>query len=70
MSTTTIETIRSLLGSVLEGIDSSELRYRQRTAMQLLDLLEERTEFTRLALEHADPSPEVRARLEQLGYLE
>lgn len=70
MAASTVATIRQLLEAVLAELDDPELRYRQRTALQLLALIEVRAEATQVALEQADLDPEVLDRLQRLGYLD
>ncbi|MFB6196013.1 MAG: hypothetical protein ABEI80_07555 [Haloplanus sp.] len=67
MSDETLETIRTLLESLIEETDDSEVHYKLRTALQLLAVHEE--EINRLE-EAADSDADLETRLRDLGYLE
>jgi len=70
MTDTPIETIQTMLESVLEESDDPDIHYKLRTSLQLLTILEERDAAGRDALEHADLDPDVVERLERLGYID
>ncbi|GGL27629.1 hypothetical protein EFA46_002255 [Halarchaeum sp. CBA1220] len=70
MTDTPIETIRTMLESLLEETDDPDVHYKLRTSLQLLTILEERDAAGRDALEHTDLDPEVAERLERLGYID
>ena len=63
----TVGTIRSLLESSLDEADDSEIRFKLRTALQLLVAHEE--DIHRLE-EAAATDSDLRERLQELGYLE
>lgn len=67
MADETIETIRTLLESVLEQCDDGEMNYKLRTALQLLDVQENRIDRLTVAAESDDDLEE---RLRNLGYLD
>jgi hypothetical protein len=60
------ETIRQLLKSALEESDDSEVHYKLRTALQLLDYQED--QIDRLA-EAAAADDDLEKRLRDMGYL-
>ncbi|GGN06941.1 hypothetical protein [Halarchaeum nitratireducens] len=65
-----IETIRTILESLLEETDDPDVHYKLRTSLQLLTILEERDAAGRDALEDADLDSDVVERLERLGYID
>jgi hypothetical protein len=67
MSETTLDTIRTVLESLLEEADDSEVRYKLRTALQLLEV--HRNDLTHID-EVADSDEELTERLRELGYLD
>jgi ABC-type lipoprotein release transport system permease subunit len=70
MSETTTDTIRAILHSVVEEVDDSELGFKLRSALQLLDVIEEQYEGARETLEDAELEDDVRENLRELGYLD
>lgn len=70
MTGATVETIETMLESVQQEVDDPELRFKLRTARQLLLLLEEQHDLGRKALADADLDADVREDLRTLGYLE
>ena len=70
MSASAIGTIRTLLESVLDGVDDADQQFRLRTALQLLDAVEQHEEHARIALENADLDAELTELLTELGYLD
>lgn len=69
MSETTIGTIERMLERALEGVDDPETRFRLRSALQLLVVVEKRHVEAREALEGAELGEELRDDLRELGYL-
>jgi transketolase N-terminal domain/subunit len=63
----TIETIRTLLESALDDVDDTDVSYRLRTALQLLDF--QQNQIDRLTTA-AEQDEELQERLDALGYLE
>ncbi|MFP4626212.1 MAG: hypothetical protein ACOCQ7_01990 [Natronomonas sp.] len=70
MSKTTIETTRRLLDSALEDVDNPDVSFKIRSALQLLVLIEERTDEAKKTLEEADIDEKTRESLHELGYLD
>lgn len=70
MSKTTIETTRRLLDSALEDVDDPDVSFKIRSALQLLVLIEERTDEAKKTLEEADIDEKTRESLHELGYLD
>ena len=70
MSETTTDTIRAILQSVVDEVDDSEFGFKLRSALQLLDVIEEQHEGARETLEDAELEDEVRENLRELGYLD
>lgn len=69
MPETICDTIETLLASVDEQVDDSELSYKISTARQLNIVCKEQVETYTETLEEADLDPEMVDRLEELGYL-
>ena len=67
---TTTDTMAALLESALERTEDSEVHFKLRTALQLVDVLEAQHEQARETLEEADIDSELRERLRELGYVE
>ena len=65
-----VETVRTMLESVLAETTDPELRFKLRTALQLLVLIEDRHDGARAALEDAELDRELRENLRDLGYLD
>lgn len=63
----TLATIETLLESVLEESDRSEVRYKLRTALQLLEV--HRADFRELEAA-ADSDVDLEQRLRELGYIQ
>lgn len=70
MSKTTVETTRQLLESALDEVDDSEVSFKIRSALQLLVLIEERTEEAKKTIGKANIEDETRERLRELGYFD
>ncbi len=70
MSQTPVEAVDTMLASVQEEVADSDIRFKLRTARQLLRVIQEQQEAGRdaLALDELDES--TRENLERLGYLE
>ena len=66
MPNETLGTVRRLLTALLDETDGSEVHYKLRTALQLLDAHENDLEHLK---EVADDDAELRDRLQDLGYL-
>ncbi|OAQ51412.1 hypothetical protein HTG_17120 [Natrinema mahii] len=69
MPNTTIETINTMLDSVQGELEDPDLRFKIRTARQLLLVIEEQHDIGRDALVDADLDDSTRKDLQQLGYL-
>ncbi|MFA1611561.1 hypothetical protein [Halobellus rubicundus] len=69
MPKATTDTIATLLESAIEETDDSEVHYKLRTALQLLDVVERRQESAIDLLTDEEFDGELRERLEELGYL-
>jgi hypothetical protein len=69
MSETPIETTQTMLESLLEETEDSEVHFKLRTALQLLDIAEEQYDAGREALAECDLDQDTRDDLEELGYL-
>ncbi len=69
MPDTTIATIDAMLESVQATLEDSELRFKIRTARQLLLVVEEQHDVGRDALEDAALDESTRENLRRLGYL-
>lgn len=67
MSNRTLDTIETLLESLLEETDDADIHYKLRTALQLLDV--HRADLTDLD-EVADEDTELQERLRNLGYVD
>lgn len=70
MSSTTIDTIESLLHRVLEATEDTERRFELRTALQLLEFVRESHDVAAETLADVDLEPELEDQLRQLGYLD
>ncbi|WP_049890463.1 hypothetical protein [Natrinema versiforme] len=70
MSQTPVEAIDTMLASVQEEIDDSDLRFKLRTSRQLLRVLQERKKLEQDALAVDELDESTRENLERLGYLE
>jgi len=68
--TTTVERIHELLDAVLQDTTDEEARFKLRTAIQLLEVIEENHGQANEVLENLEIGTETRDRLVQLGYLE
>jgi len=67
VSNRTLDTIETLLESLLEETDDADIHYKLRTALQLLDV--HRADLTDLD-EVADEDTELQERLRNLGYVD
>ncbi|GAB6861057.1 hypothetical protein ACFR97_01435 [Haloplanus litoreus] len=70
MTTTTIERVQELLDAVLQDTTDEEARFKLRTAIQLLEAIEENHGQANEVLENLEIGAETRDRLADLGYLE
>lgn len=70
MGWTTAERAAELLKGVLEDTDDEEQRFKLRTALQLIEIIEEQHETANKALADCDIDRRTRAHLQKLGYLE
>jgi hypothetical protein len=70
MTTTTVRRIHDLLDAALRATDDDEVRFRLRTAIQLLEVVEENHGRANEVLADLDLETETRERLAELGYLE
>jgi hypothetical protein len=67
MTTETLSTIETLLESLLEETDDSEVHYKLRTALQLLEI--QKSDIRQLEDAAADDE-QLERRLRKLGYIE
>jgi hypothetical protein len=67
---TTIDTIRQLLESSVEATDDTEVRFKLRTALQLLDAVDRHQKMTSEALAAVEIEASVRENLRELGYMD
>jgi hypothetical protein len=70
MALTTIGRVIELTESVLEDTENDEYKFKLRTAIQLLEIIEERHNAASDVLADCDLDEQVRANLQELGYLE
>ena len=70
MAPTTIGRVIELTGSVLEDTDNSVYKFKLRTAIQLLEIIDERHNAASDVLADCDLDEQVQANLQELGYLE
>lgn len=69
MGNTTIERAITLLEDVLVGTEDEDQRFKLRTALQLLEVIENRHDAASEVLADTDIDAETRENLQQLGYL-
>lgn len=70
MGHTTAERVEELIDGVLQETDDSEHRFKLRTALQLLEMIQEQHEVADQALADSELDETTRENLEGLGYLE
>lgn len=70
MSETPLDTIETILESLLETSDDSETCYKLRTSLQLLTVIRTQENLAKEALADCEMEEELRQRLQQLGYLD
>lgn len=70
MSDNPVGTVRTMLNALLEETEDSEVHFKLRTSLQLLEVIEEQSDAGRQALENADLDEDVRRNLQELGYLD
>ena len=70
MGYTTAERAAELIDGVLQDTDDDEHRFKLRTALQLLELIQEQHEAADRALADSDLGDQSRENLQELGYLE
>ena len=70
MSHTPLETVESLLESVLEETSGEDVHYKLRTALQLVVVARDDHDRAAATLSEADLDDDLRERLEDLGYIE
>ncbi|ATW88216.1 hypothetical protein halTADL_1448 [Halohasta litchfieldiae] len=66
----TLETIDELLEGVMNDVDDSDVRYRLRSARQLLELAKQRYKGHDEAIEDIVEDDEILKDLRELGYVE
>lgn len=69
METTAIERAIELTGGVLEDTDNDEFNFRLRTAIQLLQIIEEQHSTASDILKDCNLDEQTQEHLEALGYL-
>ena len=70
MGSTAIQRVGDLVEGALEDVDDPEVRFRLRTALQLVEILDERHAAAAEALAECDLDDGTRERLRRLGYLD
>ena len=70
MPSSTVGTIKQLVDASIEETDNSEVRYKLRTASQLVDVLQHNNEDLSEMLENADSDAELKQKLRDMGYME
>jgi hypothetical protein len=70
MTTTTIGRVIELTETVLQDTDNDEYKFKLRTAIQLLEIIQERHDAASDVLADCDLDEQVQANLQELGYLE
>lgn len=70
MSRTPVDTIETMLESVLEDSDDSEACFKLRTSLQLLSVIRAQENVVKQALADCEMDEELRQRLQELGYLD
>lgn len=69
MAPTTIGRVIELTESVLEDTENDDYKFKLRTAIQLLEIVEERHHAANEVLADCDLDEQVQANLQELGYL-
>ena len=70
MSETTTDTIATLVRTAVEETDDPDVRFKLRTALQLLDVVRDRHERVAEALAEVDLDEGLQNRLREMGYLD
>lgn len=70
MGYTTAERATELVQSVLDETTEEEHRFKLRTALQLLAIIQEQHDVANRALKDSDLDEQTRENLRELGYLE
>jgi hypothetical protein len=70
MGYTTAERAAELIDGVLQDTDDDEHRFKLRTALQLLEMIQEQHDVADQALADSELNEETRENLRGLGYLE
>lgn len=70
MTDTTIDTIGTLLENAVAETDDPEIRFKLRTALQLLAVIDREHAMASEALASAEIDPDVRDDLRELGYMD
>lgn len=70
MGETPLDTIETMLESVLEESDDSEICFKLRTSLQLISVVREQEKVAKEALADSEMEGELRQRLLELGYLD
>ncbi|AUG49295.1 hypothetical protein BVU17_17130 [Haloarcula taiwanensis] len=70
MAETTLATIDELLEGTLDDVDDPDIRYKLRSARQLLQVVQQRQDIMDEAIETAVEDEEVLQNLRDLGYTE
>jgi hypothetical protein len=69
MTETTVDTMETILTSALDETEDRDIKFKLRTALQLLVVIGEQEKAARNALEDCTLDDELRRRLRDLGYL-
>jgi DNA-directed RNA polymerase specialized sigma54-like protein len=70
MAETTLGTIDELLEGALEDADDSEMRYKLKSARQLVQVLQQRQDSLGEAVHDAVDDEEIMSSLRDLGYID
>ncbi|SEF51973.1 hypothetical protein SAMN04488133_0021 [Halobellus limi] len=70
MTNTPLNTIKQLVDSAIEETDDSGIRFKLRTASQLVDVVQSRNDDLLDSLENADLNDELQEELHNMGYIE
>ncbi|RLM95015.1 hypothetical protein [Haloarcula sp. Atlit-7R] len=70
MAETTLATIDELLEGTLDDVDDPDIRYKLRSARQLLQVVQQRQDIMDEAIDTAIEDEEVLQNLRDLGYTE
>lgn len=70
MKYTTTERAAELIRGVLQDTDDEEHRFKLRTALQLVEIIDDQHERTAQTLADSELDEQTRENLQELGYLE